>query len=108
MAHSSCNLSHRSSQRIRKLSSAEPRMRVLMTGHNGYIGSVMSRVFREAGHDVTGLDTFLFETCTLGHEEDELPAIRVDLRDVDPEQLQGFDAVVHLAALCNDPLGNLN
>jgi nucleoside-diphosphate-sugar epimerase len=83
-------------------------MRVLMTGHNGYIGSVMSRVFREAGHHVMGLDSFLFEGCTFGHEDAELPAIRVDLRDVNPEQLRGFDAVVHLAALCNDPLGNLN
>jgi nucleoside-diphosphate-sugar epimerase len=83
-------------------------MRVLMTGHNGYIGSVMSRVFHAAGHDVTGLDTFLFEDCTFGNEEADIPAIRVDLRDVDPEQLRGFDAVVHLAALSNDPLGNLN
>jgi nucleoside-diphosphate-sugar epimerase len=83
-------------------------MRVLMTGHNGYIGSVMSRIFREGGHDVTGLDTFLFEDCTFGTSDDQLPAIRVDLRDVAPEQLRGYDAVVHLAALSNDPLGNLN
>ena len=83
-------------------------MRVLMTGHNGYIGSVMSRVFTEGGHEVTGLDTFLYEDCTFGPDEGALPAIRVDLRDVQVEQLAGYDAVVHLAALCNDPLGNLN
>ena len=83
-------------------------MRVLMTGHNGYIGSVMSRVFLEAGHEVVGLDTFLFEDCTFGPEDSLVPAIRVDLREVLPEHVAGFDAIVHLAALSNDPLGNLN
>ena len=83
-------------------------MRVLMTGHNGYIGSVMSAMFQEAGHDVIGLDTFLFEDCTFGTDNQQLPSIRVDLRDVPGEALRGFDAVVHLAALSNDPLGNLN
>lgn len=83
-------------------------MRVLMTGHNGYIGSVMSRVFAKAGHEVIGLDTFLFEDCTFGPDEHDVPAIRVDLREALPEQIVGYDAVVHLAALSNDPLGNLN
>ena len=83
-------------------------MRVLMTGHNGYIGSVMADVFDRAGHEVVGLDTFLFEDCTFGTADASVPAIRVDLRDVTTEQLEGYDAIVHLAALSNDPLGNLN
>jgi nucleoside-diphosphate-sugar epimerase len=87
---------------------SENAMRVLMTGHNGYIGTVMCRIFRDAGHEVTGLDTFLFEGCTFGPDTDSPPSIRVDLRDVSVEQVAGYDAVVHLAALCNDPLGNLN
>lgn len=83
-------------------------MRVLMTGHNGYIGSVMAPELRSAGHEVTGLDTFFFEECTLGDDQGAIPAIRKDVRDIHVADLQGFDAVVHLAALCNDPLGDLH
>jgi len=83
-------------------------MRVLVTGHNGYIGTVMTRLLREASHDVTGLDTYYFEHCNLGPEPTDIPALRLDLRDVREEHLAGFDAIIHLAALSNDPLGNLN
>lgn len=83
-------------------------MKVLMTGHHGYIGSVMAPMFRAAGHTVVGLDTFLYENCDFGDVPGEFPAVRIDLRDVRPEHLEGFDAVVHLAALSNDPLGNFN
>jgi nucleoside-diphosphate-sugar epimerase len=83
-------------------------MRVLMTGHNGYIGSVMAGVLAEAGHAVTGLDTFLYEECTFGEDLGSVPAIRKDIRAVVPDDLRGFDAVIHLAALSNDPLGCLN
>ena len=82
-------------------------MRVLITGHDGYIGSVMAPFLRGAGHEVVGLDSFLFGECRHGPATPEVPAIRVDLRDVEPRQLEGFDAVVHLAALSNDPLGDL-
>jgi nucleoside-diphosphate-sugar epimerase len=83
-------------------------MKVLVTGHNGYIGSVMMPFLRAAGHEVVGLDTFLYEACTIGPETATFPALRLDLRDVTPDHLRGFDAVIHLAALSNDPLGNLD
>jgi nucleoside-diphosphate-sugar epimerase len=83
-------------------------MRVLVTGHNGYIGSVMVPILRQAGHDVVGLDTFYFEDCTLRDDEDPVAEIRKDIRDLQASDLQNFDAVVHLAALCNDPLGDLH
>jgi len=81
---------------------------VLMTGHKGYIGSVMATLFKSAGHRVVGLDTNLFDGCTFGDCPGEILAKRVDLRDVQRAHLEGFDAVVHLAALSNDPLGNFN
>jgi nucleoside-diphosphate-sugar epimerase len=84
-------------------------MRVLVTGHHGYIGSVMVGVLVRAGHAVTGLDTYLYEGCTFGDEPVPVPpAIRKDVRDVTASDLRGFDAVIHLAALSNDPLGHLN
>lgn len=83
-------------------------MKVLVTGHNGYIGSVMVPMVQAAGHDVVGLDTYFFEDCTFGPPSPDVPALRLDLRDVQPAQLHGFDAIIHLAALCNDPLGDLD
>jgi nucleoside-diphosphate-sugar epimerase len=82
-------------------------MRVLLTGHQGYLGTVMAPILSAAGHDVTGLDIGYFDDCVLGPDPQDPPTIRVDLRDVTIEQLVGFDAVIHLAALSNDPLGAL-
>ncbi|MFL6223678.1 MAG: NAD-dependent epimerase/dehydratase family protein, partial [Actinomycetes bacterium] len=83
-------------------------MRVLLTGHQGYLGTVMAPVLAAAGHEVTGLDSGLFARCVLGSlDVPDVPTLALDLRDVTVEQLTGFDAVVHLAALSNDPLGSL-
>ncbi len=83
-------------------------MKVLVTGHNGYIGSVMVRSLQAAGHEVVGLDTDFFADCTFGPPPPDTVALRLDIRDVLPSQLGGCDAVIHLAALCNDPLGDLD
>jgi nucleoside-diphosphate-sugar epimerase len=81
--------------------------RVLVTGHNGYIGSVMVPVLFQAGYEVVGYDTGYFRECTLVPDACEVPAIDKDIRDLSAQDLEGFDAVVHLAALSNDPIGNL-
>ena len=83
-------------------------MKVVVTGHHGYIGSVMVGVLARAGHAVTGLDTDLYDGCNFGDEALSVPSIRKDIRDVVPADLRGFDAVIHLAALSNDPLGCLD
>jgi nucleoside-diphosphate-sugar epimerase len=83
-------------------------MRVLVTGHLGFIGTVMVPMLREAGHDVVGMDTDLYRDCTFGAALAEVPTIARDIRDAEPGDLEGFEAVVHLAALSNDPLGDLD
>jgi nucleoside-diphosphate-sugar epimerase len=85
-------------------------MRVLVTGHLGYIGTVMVPVLVKAGHQVIGLDSNLYERCTFaeGGNVAVVPHIRKDTRDASAEDFRGIDAVIHLAALSNDPLGNLN
>ncbi len=83
-------------------------MNVLVTGHNGYIGAVLVPVLQAAGHLVTGVDSYLFRDCTFGHEVADPPAIRKDVRDLTADDLAGLDAVLHLAAISNDPVGDLN
>jgi len=82
-------------------------MRVLLTGHLGYLGTVLAPALAAAGHNVTGLDSGLFADCVLGPAPVDPPGLAVDLRDVTAGQLAGFDAVVHFAALSNDPVGSL-
>jgi nucleoside-diphosphate-sugar epimerase len=81
-------------------------MKVFLTGHKGYIGSVLTPMLLERGHQVTGLDTDLFGACTFDGELTKVPEIIGDVRDVDGGVLKGFDAVIHLAGLSNDPLGD--
>ena len=85
-------------------------MRVLVTGHLGYIGTVMVPMLLKSGHQVVGLDSNLYESCTFaaGGSIADVPHIRKDVRDVEASDFDGIDAVIHLAALSNDPLGNLN
>jgi nucleoside-diphosphate-sugar epimerase len=83
-------------------------MKILVTGHNGYIGSVMTPILQAAGYRLTGLDTYYYEGCTFGPPQRDITALRKDVRDVEFSDLKGFDAIIHLAALSNDPLGNLN
>jgi len=83
-------------------------MRLLVTGHDGYIGAVLVPMLTRAGHDVVGLDSFWYENCAFGPQPEPIPALRIDLRDVQARDLRGFDAVVHLAGISNDPVGDLD
>ena len=84
------------------------RQRILVTGHHGYIGSVMAPWLATLGFEVVGLDVDYFGDCTIAPGTDGIPSVVKDVRDVTVADLRGFDAVVHLAALSNDPIGNLN
>jgi nucleoside-diphosphate-sugar epimerase len=80
---------------------------VLLTGHQGYLGTVLAPALAAEGHQVLGLDSRLFADCVLGPLPEDPPGVALDVRDVGPEHLAGCDAVVHFAALSNDPLGSL-
>lgn len=86
----------------------EKRMRVLVTGHHGYIGSVLVKLLCEAGYDVVGVDSDFFVNNRFVGQAADVPSLLRDLRDIEAADLEGFEAVLHLAALSNDPLGDLN
>ena len=83
-------------------------MKILLTGHKGYIGAVAGPVLQSAGHEVVGLDSDLFRGCEFGEAAAKIPEVCKDIRDLTRADLVGFDAVVHFAALSNDPLGDLD
>jgi nucleoside-diphosphate-sugar epimerase len=83
-------------------------MKILLTGHHGYIGSVAAPLLKASGHELVGLDSDLFAGCDFGEPAEEIPAIQKDMRDLVQDDIEGFEAVVHLAALSNDPWGNLD
>jgi nucleoside-diphosphate-sugar epimerase len=83
-------------------------LRILVTGHHGYIGSVLVPRLEQADYEVVGLDSDIFSPCLFGQNGHDVESLQADVRDVESEDLAGFDAVIHLAAVCNDPVGNLN
>jgi nucleoside-diphosphate-sugar epimerase len=83
-------------------------MKLLITGHLGYLGVEMTSVLLARGHEVVGLDSGFFRDCDFLGAPDDVPSIDIDLRDVTARDLEGFDAIVHLAALSNDPLSDIN
>jgi len=113
-----CSMEPRAELRLvsgkRRLSPGLPKgvhlshQRVLVTGHHGYIGSVLVRLLSQAGYEPVGLDADFFVNNRFVGELVKVSGLRRDLRDIQPQDLAGFGAVMHLAALSNDPLGDLN
>jgi nucleoside-diphosphate-sugar epimerase len=83
-------------------------MKVLVTGHDGYIGQVLTSLFREAGHEIVGVDSYLFGGCDFGAQAAVDTVFRADVREIPDAAFEGVEAVIHLAGISNDPLGDLN
>jgi nucleoside-diphosphate-sugar epimerase len=81
-------------------------MRVLVTGSHGYIGTILVPMLIEKGHEVVGLDTDYYGRCTFTGTVPDVKTINMDVRDVEKHDVEGFDAIIHLAGLSNDPLGD--
>ena len=83
-------------------------MNILLTGHNGYIGSILLIKLLEKGYNVSGFDNDYFSDCKFFDPKQKINYLHKDIRNVNSQDLYGIDAVIHLAALSNDPLGELN
>ena len=83
-------------------------MRVLVTGHKGYIGTVLVPMLHDQGWQVTGIDSDLYRSCTFGSYHSDFPEIIRDFRDIKTEELEAYDTLIHLAGLSNDPLGDID
>ncbi len=86
----------------------EDNMNIVVTGHLGYIGTALVPLLLQHGHTVRGLDNDLFQRCSFGQGIVDVPNLAKDIREAEPEDFADADCVMHLAGLCNDPLGNLN
>src|SRR6516165_10907016 len=85
------------------------RMKILVTGSDGYIGAVLAPTLLERGFDVVGMDCGYYRDGWLFNDQRPRPlTLSKDIRQVTPKDVEGFDAVVHLAELSNDPLGEHN
>jgi nucleoside-diphosphate-sugar epimerase len=83
-------------------------MKILVTGHGGYIGTILTQMLLQSGHQVVGIDIGLYSRCTFGQDlAAPIPGIDCDIRELTASHLKGFDAIAHLAGVCNDPLGDL-
>jgi len=83
-------------------------VKVLVTGHEGYVGTLLVPLLKAEGYEIVGLDTKLYAKSKFSDYENHIPSIKKDVRDIEAPDLEGIDAVIHLAGLCNDPLGDFN
>ena len=83
-------------------------MKIVVTGHLGYIGAILVPLLTAGGHEILGIDSDLYRSALFGDPLVSVPALKKDIRDVEASDLQGYEAVIHLAGLSNDPLGDLD
>jgi len=83
-------------------------MRIIVTGHKGYVGTIMVPLLQAEGYDILGLDSCFYNSNNLEDNMYDIPYLKKDIRDIESSDLKGYEAIIHLAALSNDPLGNFD